>query len=83
MHVFLSKQRTSVLIFVGGVVAGSSADEFIWFGACDGGACVEFSATEETVAMRSSTNPSAVVTMTRTEWQAFLAGAKDGNFDDL
>ncbi len=33
--------------------------------------------------VRSSTSPEITLTLTRTEWQEFLAGAKQGQFDRL
>lgn len=33
--------------------------------------------------VRSSAAPEAAVTLTRAEWQEFLAGAKQGLFDHL
>jgi len=33
--------------------------------------------------MRNSSAPGVTVTLTRTEWQEFLADAKEGLFDNL
>jgi hypothetical protein len=33
--------------------------------------------------VRSSADPDGVFNLTRDEWREFLAGAKDGLFDDL
>ncbi len=46
--------------------------------------CAEFAAVGDAVAMRDSTNPhAAAFVFNRTEWTAFLEGAKAGEFDDL
>lgn len=51
---------------------------------CESGACVEIATLGDTVMMRSSANPGDTpLTMSRDEWREFLAGAKDGIFDDL
>lgn len=49
------------------------------------GNCVEFAALEDgTVAMRNSRDPQGpAIIYTRAEIGALLAGAKDGEFDDL
>jgi uncharacterized protein DUF397 len=51
----------------------------------NGGSCVEagrLADGSERVAVRHSRHPdAAVIVYTRTEWEAFLAGAKDGEFD--
>jgi Domain of unknown function (DUF397) len=46
------------------------------------GDCVEFAELEDAVAVRDSKNPEqAALIFTRREWLAFIAGAKDGEFD--
>lgn len=46
--------------------------------------CLEVAALGDAVAWRDSTNPhAATLVMNRTEWAAFLAGAKAGDFDNL
>jgi Domain of unknown function (DUF397) len=62
-----------------------SSGELVWYRcSCDGGACVEVAATGDIVIVRSSADPDGTpVTLTRDEWQAFLAGAKEGVFDHL
>lgn len=65
---------------------GKSADEPTWRtgGRCDGGQCVEIGAMGESVLVRSSADPDGkFVTLSRDEWQAFVAGVKDGAFDSL
>jgi hypothetical protein len=48
------------------------------------GNCVELARTEGGVAIRDSKDPGGpVLSFTRTELAAFLAGAKGGEFDDL
>lgn len=48
---------------------------------CDGGTCVEVSFDGELVAVRNSQIPGEIVWFTRDEWEAFLAGAKLGEFN--
>lgn len=50
---------------------------------CDGGACVEVAAEGAEVFVRSSVHPDSTVRLSRAEWREFLAGAKNGVFDDL
>ncbi|MGH2942253.1 MAG: DUF397 domain-containing protein [Solirubrobacteraceae bacterium] len=49
----------------------------------DGGECVETAFLPDgSVALRHSRNPEgSVLIYTRREWEAFLRGAKDGEFD--
>jgi hypothetical protein len=48
------------------------------------GNCVEIAPTRDGVAIRNSNRPEqAPIAYTRAELAAFLAGAKDGEFDDL
>ena len=48
------------------------------------GACVELAPVNGMVAMRDSKDPDSPVLMyTAAEWDAFLHGAKAGEFDDL
>ncbi|WP_322752383.1 DUF397 domain-containing protein [Frankia sp. Cas3] len=47
-----------------------------------GGMCVEVAVADEGVFVRDSKNPSGpVLAFTGGEWEAFLAGARDGEFD--
>lgn len=48
---------------------------------CYAGECVEVAFTKELVAVRSSKVPSEIVWFTKDEWEAFLAGAKLGQFN--
>jgi len=58
-------------------------DELTWHRVkpCDGGACVEAASLDKAVLMRSSLIPSATLTLSRDEWNAFLVAAKAGHFD--
>jgi hypothetical protein len=71
-------------VTVGGVV-GSPAGELVWHQGrqCEAGACIELASLNEAIMVRSSANPDAVLTMSRDEWQKFLADLKDGLFDQL
>nr|MDT0663688.1 DUF397 domain-containing protein [Micromonospora sp. DSM 115978] len=47
-----------------------------------GGMCVEAAQVGHDIAVRDSKNPTGpVLVFTRGEWDAFLAGARDGEFD--
>ena len=51
---------------------------------CGGGNCVEVGAVEGGIAVRDSKDPQgAVLRYTADEWRDFVAGAKNGDFDDL
>jgi len=51
---------------------------------CESGACVEVTATEDAVMVRNSAKPDeALVTVSHAEWREFLAGLKEGTFDQL
>lgn len=46
------------------------------------GACVEVRSTDDEIQVRDSKNPSgSVLSFTPAEWDAFLDGAKKGEFD--
>jgi len=48
------------------------------------GNCLEVAPTEDGVAIRNSNRPEAgIIPFTHAELDAFLKGAKDGQFDDL
>lgn len=72
-------------MIAGGTVVGESAGEPRWHAGmpCDHGACLEIAALGEAVMVRSSLAPSLTITISRAEWQAFLAGAKEGLFDHI
>jgi hypothetical protein len=44
---------------------------------------VEIAAAGDEVLVRSTLSPEMPLTLTRDEWREFLAGAKEGLFDDL
>jgi len=44
-------------------------------------ACVEVARGRDRIMVRHSRDPQAVLSFTRAEWQAFLAGVKAGEFD--
>jgi hypothetical protein len=51
---------------------------------CDGGHCVEIGVLNDTVLIRSSADQdSGRLTLSRGEWQEFVTGIKDGDFDGL
>jgi predicted secreted Zn-dependent protease len=61
-------------------------NEPIWrtAGRCDNGACVEVGILSELVMVRSSKDRDGTcVSLSRDEWQVFVAGVKDGDFDGL
>ena len=61
-----------------------SASEPTWHaGMCQDDGCVEIAALGDTVMVRSSITPHLTLTVTRPEWEQFLAGAKEGLFDHL
>ena len=67
-------------------MGGKTAGEPIWHTArgCDGGQCVEVGTLGESVLVRSSADRDGThVTLTRDEWQVFITGVKDGDFDDI
>ncbi|MFG2672603.1 MULTISPECIES: DUF397 domain-containing protein [unclassified Streptomyces] len=49
----------------------------------DGSECLEIAEFDGEILMRESDNPGVVVRTTRVKLQAFLHGAKAGEFDDL
>jgi hypothetical protein len=51
---------------------------------CSDAACVQVASEGDTVVVRDGKRPdSAVLCFTRAEWEAFLSGAKRGEFDSL
>jgi len=61
-------------------------DEPTWRSArrCNGGACAEIGILGESVLVRNSAEPDGTcLTLSRGEWQEFVAGVKDGDFDGL
>ena len=48
----------------------------------NGGSCVEVRRHEQAIQVRDSKDPSGpVLTFTPAEWEAFIGGAKDGEFE--
>jgi Domain of unknown function (DUF397) len=81
---FLEKNVPGRRSPLGAVVDGRPTDELAWRRGtpCDGGACVEAAALDETVLLRSSRNPDdTTLALSRDEWDAFLVAAKAGHFD--
>lgn len=51
---------------------------------CSAGDCVEVAAEPQSIMIRGSKDVDGpVVVVSRTEWAAFVAGVKAGDFDDL
>jgi hypothetical protein len=51
---------------------------------CEGGACIEVTATEDAVMVRSSARPDEVlVAVSHARWREFLTRLKTGTFDRL
>lgn len=51
---------------------------------CNAGNCVEVAAIDGGVALRDSKNrDGAILTYSRSEWEAFVTGIRSGDFDDL
>lgn len=48
---------------------------------CESSSCVEVAVQEPRVKVRDSTNPDLVMIFTAAEWQAFLDGVRNGEFD--
>ena len=51
---------------------------------CQGGSCVRVARTGEAILMGDTKNPGGdVLTYTVSEWQDFVTGVKQGDFDDF
>ena len=50
---------------------------------CESNSCVECRKVDGGVEVRNSTNPDHVLFFTDDEWQAFIGGAQDGDFNQL
>jgi hypothetical protein len=51
---------------------------------CNGGQCVTVAADDQKVLIANSTSPDELVlAFTQSEWHEFLAGAKNGDFDNI
>jgi hypothetical protein len=69
-----------------GVEGGGPVDEPTWHKAsqCDSGQCIEIGALGGLVLVRSSADPECPrIALSHDEWQEFVAGVKDGDFDEL
>lgn len=70
----------------GMAVSGECVDEPRWRATrqCDGGQCVQIGILGDSVLIRNSADQDGKrLTMSRDEWQEFVAGVKDGDFDGL
>lgn len=48
---------------------------------CETNACAEVTTDGECVLIRNSSDPLVRILFSREEWETFVAGAKDGDFD--
>jgi hypothetical protein len=67
-------------------MGGKSVEEPTWYTAtrCETGACVQIGIFGKSILVRSSLDPDdRWVTLSREEWQVFVAGVKGGEFDNL
>ena len=48
---------------------------------CASGTCVEVAEVDGRFLVRNSSEPDVVVSFTKDEWVAFMAGARSGQFD--
>lgn len=55
--------------------------EFRKSSSCGDSACVEVARLHDVILVRSTTAPEKALTFTKEEWDAFLIGAKAGEFD--
>ena len=77
---------TGVRSLLGEVLGCGSTGEPAWRAArhCDGGGSIEIVVRGDHVLVRRSTDPDGLhVILTRDEWQAFVGGVKDGDFDEI
>jgi predicted secreted Zn-dependent protease len=61
-------------------------NSLIWLTAlnCDGGACVQVAADQNTILIRNSRQPDGpLIEYTPEEWHEFVSGIKKGDFDNL
>jgi predicted secreted Zn-dependent protease len=51
---------------------------------CNGGACIQVAAQGEQIVIGDSKNPKGpILTYSRTEWDAFANGLRQGDFDGI
>lgn len=65
---------------------GLGHTDLIWRTAlsCNGGACIKVAASGQTVLIADSKAPGGpVLSYTPAEWEEFVTGIKNGDFDDL
>ena len=65
---------------------GLGHTDLIWRTAlsCNGGACVAVAASGQTVLLADTKTPSGpVLSYSPAEWEEFITGIKNGDFDDL
>lgn len=61
---------------------GNNCVEVKWIRACGTSTCVEVAQVGDEFLVRDSKNPrGSVLTFTRPEWEAFVAGVRAGEFD--
>jgi predicted secreted Zn-dependent protease len=67
-------------------MGGESEEEISWHvaGRCDSGQCVQVGTQGRSILIRSTVDPDGTfATLSRDEWQVFIAGVKDGDFDSI
>lgn len=48
---------------------------------CGVGACIQVTDKDSTIFIRQSENPKIIISVSKEEWSAFIAGVKNGEFD--
>ncbi|GEM_PF-1196105 len=51
--------------------------------ACNGGECIRVASQGDQIIIGDSKNPGAVLTYSRSEWDAFVRGIRQGDFEGL
>lgn len=64
-------------------IGSSMSDSFVRSSFCGNAECLEVSADEgrDVIRLRQTQNLSFVITLSKSEWDAFVAGVKNGDFD--
>jgi hypothetical protein len=57
--------------------------EFVRSSFCDSSACLEAASDGERVFLRSTEAPDFWIVLTRNEWEAFIQGARAGDFEQV